>query len=100
MRLDTAIADAFAPHVGTGFRLAREGDEAIDVRLADVRALGRQPGAPREEPFILVFTGPADPILPQATYALEHAELGTLELFLVPVGRGADGHVAYEAVFN
>ena len=52
--------------------------------LAEANALPQSPGAPRE-PFSLIFTGPA---VAQGVYALEHPELGTLELFLVPVGPG------------
>jgi hypothetical protein len=53
--------------------------------------------APRQ-PFSLLFRGPAESVLPQATYPLQHAQLGTLAIFLVPISRGADG-VRYEAVF-
>jgi hypothetical protein len=37
--------------------------------------------------------------LPQATYAIENATLGRLDIFIVPVGRVSDGLV-YEAVFT
>ena len=49
--------------------------------------------------FSLFFRGPADAPLPQATYALEHDELGKLEIFIVPVGRDEQG-TDYEAAFN
>ena len=39
------------------------------------------------------------PALPQRIYRLEHAELGGLDLFLVPIGRDASG-ITYEAVFT
>ncbi len=38
--------------------------------------------------------------LQQRIHALEHPQLGRLELFLVPVGPGPDGVPRYEAVFN
>jgi hypothetical protein len=37
--------------------------------------------------------------LQQGMYELQHAHLGTLELFLVPVGQDHTG-LYYEAVFN
>jgi hypothetical protein len=51
------------------------------------------------ESFSLVFRGPADAPLAQGTYGLEDAELGALELFLVPIGRDARGF-RYEAAFT
>lgn len=48
--------------------------------------------------FRLLFRGPAEPVLEQATYSLAGAG-GAHDIFLVPVGRDARG-VAYEAIFN
>ena len=53
----------------------------------------------RREPFSLVFRGPVNPWLLQATHAVEHAQLGRLELFLVPIGPDEHG-MRYEAIFN
>lgn len=47
--------------------------------------------------FSLLFRGEVE--LPQATYSLQHAELGDVQLFLVPVGL-VDGHFEYESVFT
>ena len=55
---------------------------------------------PRSEPFSLVFLGPSNPILPQATYRLTHDRLGQLDIFIVPVGPDPQGRIQYEAVFN
>jgi hypothetical protein len=98
--LDDATPSTFEPHVATDFRLDLGSGPPIDLRLREVRALGLQPGAPRVEPFVLAFLGPATPILAQATYTLAHHDLGPLDVFLVPVGRDADANVQYEAVFN
>ena len=48
--------------------------------------------------FSLLFRGPVDPFLSQGTYRLDHAELGALDIFLVPIGPDAEG-MRYEAVF-
>jgi hypothetical protein len=37
-------------------------------------------------------------VLPQATYPVEHDELGRMEIFLVPIGPDGSG-MRYEAVF-
>lgn len=50
-------------------------------------------------PFSVVFSGPSEPVLPQGIHTVEHEQLGTLELFLVPIGPGEEG-MRYEAVFG
>lgn len=101
--LDTLTPDSFLPHVGTVFRLrAPGGAGTLDLALVSAQAVGssRRSGAVRERAFSVVFLGPAGaPILPQATYRLEHEEMGALDLFLVPVGIDG-GRAQYEAVFN
>ena len=90
-------AETFAPHVGTTFRVLVEDANAgvSAIELAEVRLGTPQPGAPREQPFSLHFTGPADRLLEQGTYVLDHDQLGRLDIFLVAIGPGR-----YEAVFN
>ncbi len=93
--------EAFSAHLDTEFRLADPPPGGpIALRLTEVRGHGRQPNAPRVEPFSLLFTGPPQPILEQRIYRLEHLELGPLDIFLVPVGRDDSGSLCYEAVFN
>lgn len=87
---------SFEAHVGSGFRLS---GTDIELTLKEAVAVG----APntnigdniREQAFSLLFDGPRDPMLEQQTYELEHAEMGKLVLFLVPVGPGE-----YESVFS
>jgi hypothetical protein len=54
---------------------------------------------PEHPAFSLMFDGPAQPELTQQTYTMETADAALLDIFLVPVGRGASG-MQYEAVFN
>ena len=75
----------------------RSAAEEISLRLINIRKLGeakRAGGA-----FSLEFVSPAGPVLPQAIYALDHSALGSLAIFLVPIGRTQDG-VIYEAIFT
>jgi hypothetical protein len=93
--------ETLSPHVGTQFVLQDPlRDRSVALRLTEVRALGRQPNAPRAEPFALTFTGPPQPLLEQRTYRLEHPVLGPLDIFIVPVGTDESGALCYEAVFN
>ena len=100
MDVSLQTASYFERHLGLRFRL--HADDVVDVELLEVDEVGVGSGAPPQTaraPFSIVFLGPRDPILPQRIYRLEHDELGTLDLFLVPIGRD-DAGVRYEAVFT
>jgi hypothetical protein len=89
-------ADDFEARSGEGFALAAA-DREVELKLAAVQRLGhalRAGGA-----FSLQFHGPAGPAIPQATYPLRHEALGTLELFIVPLGP-KDGVNRYEVIFT
>ena len=81
----------FAEQIGTTFS-AVVGEAAVAFELAIASE-----GIPSEkyEQFSLEFTGPGDPTLPQATYSLDHAVFGTLDIFLAPIAVGR-----YQAAFN
>ena len=85
---------------GETFALHADAGAALPVILVEAQALSAPPGAARV-PFTLLFEGPGQAALPQATYGLAHQALGPapLDIFLVPVSRGPAG-VRYEAVFN
>jgi hypothetical protein len=90
----------FASEIGTEFKLAGDEQPPVALVLDAVELLPVQPGAPRAEPFSLVFVGPGQPQLEQRTHALVHSSLGLLEIFLVPIGHDDAGRLRYEAVFN
>jgi hypothetical protein len=68
------------------------------LRLVEAEATDERAASMARDPFRLEFLGPTDPVLPQRTYRLEHAALGPLEIFLVPIARDAGG-TTYEAIF-
>lgn len=90
--LRSLTADSFAAAQGTRFAVA-----GTDFSFELARVERRDASVPR--PFSLIFRAPGPGVLEQRTYPLEHADLGTLSIFLVPVGRNAE-FVEYEAVFN
>ena len=95
--LESASPADFTPLLNGEFELPGHSPDG-PLRLFAVDLLG--PGHPgRKEPFVLRFQGPAALRLPQSIYALQHAELGTLEVFLVQNGADAAGSY-FEAVFN
>lgn len=98
MTLDLAKAaiEDFSPHTDSEFHL----DGVPPLILASATTTGDSQRGKRA-PFALVFTAAHDDgYLPQGTYQLQHAELGTLELFLVPLGLEPSGLMRYEAVFG
>ena len=81
---------AFCAEVGDGQR--------VEQRLTEVGPLspaGSSPRALRCGSFSLVFTSAPEARFSQRIYALEQAQLGQLQIFLVPIGIGR-----YEAAFN
>jgi hypothetical protein len=91
--------ESFTPHVNSTFALAL-GESAIDLTLTQAT---RQPALPFpgmvREPFSLIFRSGSPVVLPQRTYPLKHAELGKLDIFIVPIARDAQG-IVYQALFN
>lgn len=89
--------DTFQPAVGEPFTVGGEGGAQIELVLVEAALGDSVPHAPRP-PFSLLFHGPSDPLLPQATYRFEHETIGAMEIFIVPLGHDDHGS-AYEAVF-
>ena len=98
--MDRHDVSVFATRRGQTFVMRLAGGEASELELVEVRDLGRRKTAGGEfSNYALTFLARKGPPLAQAIYRLEHAELGALDVFLVPVARDAEG-VRYEAVFN
>jgi hypothetical protein len=102
--LERFTIDTFRGQIGEAFRLRPEGVAPFDLVLESVTEIpvsGWRPEevAERRKPFSLVLLGPPTFVLPQAIYSFEHDQLGTFEMFIVPIGRDARG-VSYEAVFS
>ena len=91
---------AFTQLLHTTFRVRAEASPSVELALTEVKGWHseamEQQGMER---FSVLFNGPADSLLPQSMYTLEHEQLGTHDIFLVPIARDANG-IRYEAVFN
>jgi hypothetical protein len=96
--LESLTIDDFKPHVGSSFRVT---EPAVELRLERVAAVMESERARlKRQAFSLYFRGPAEPLMPQRIYRLNHKSFSEpLEIFLVPVGRTSEG-VEYEAVFT
>jgi hypothetical protein len=82
----------FTPHLHTIFKI--ETPAAIELELNEVSDRSNE----RIEQFSLLFNGPESPMMPQGTYALAHAQMGEVLLFLVPLGP-QNRQMVYQAVF-
>ncbi|MHC4695587.1 MAG: DUF6916 family protein [Planctomycetota bacterium] len=89
--------EAFSNCLHSKFRiLDKSSPTVIEAELVEVHE-GRS--SAQHEQFSVLFAGPCEPCLPQRTYEVEHAAMGSFDLFLVPIGADQDG-TRYEAVFN
>ena len=93
-------AQAFAALLGDVFTVVVGDGALVELTLDDVQRHGVNEGAPRAEPFSLLFSSPPSSTLAQATWTLQHGTLGDTAIFLVPIGPRPDGRMGYEAVFN
>ena len=88
--------DFFSGLQGKEMQLKLDEGESINLKLNEVTL---RPNAPKGwENFVLLFEGPAQPVLTQGTFELTCDE-HSFALFLVPV-EGDHSGVAYEVVFN
>lgn len=70
----------------------------IETTLVDCKKLGGPPTNNRD-PFSIVLRGPMDSPIDQNTYQVKNDAMGTMEIFLVPLGPDSTG-LQYEAVFT
>lgn len=89
----------FAQYINSIFRL--RGFTVVDVTLMKVEDTlpAKTSRAGGRESFVLFFSG-GSVALPQNTYIVEHAALGTFHLFVVPGGADENGAQGYTAVIN
>ena len=94
--LDSLHYEDFAPHINTRFQMQLGEAGVLEIELLSVE--DKSP-SPRQEQFVLTFRAPQNAPPQQGLFQLQHTALGDGTLFLVPIGRDAQGLI-YEAVFN
>ncbi len=98
--LETLQRSDFTGYLHQHFTVMLAGGDTLDLQLVEVMALGSAPAGRQRQPFSLIFRHDrTDAYLPQGVHTLHHAEMGQLELFLVPLGPAPDG-MRYEAIFT
>jgi len=96
LSLDTLHYEDYAPHLNSKFIVQLQNGSTMDLELTQVEEKSL---SPRQEEFALTFRAPLGAPLEQQIFNLQHEQLGSGLMFLVPSGKDAEG-VTYEAVFN
>ena len=91
--------EQFEPFLNSVFQIKYD-THTLELEFAKCEKLKSQAANQvRREPFSLLFLGPPRPVLPQRMYNFDFGELGSLEIFIVPIG--PDGsRMRYQAVFS
>jgi hypothetical protein len=92
----------FQPFLEQTFKVLPEGQDPLSWTLVDIHELKSSPmqeDRTTRLPFSILFLGDAEPVSPQGIYKIQHGEMGSMELFLVPIGPSTDGGMQYEAIF-
>jgi hypothetical protein len=93
--IESPTMETFSRLANTKFLMHFGESQSAELELVKVADVG---SSARQIQFSLLFVGRNAP-LSQGIYRVEHDELGTLDLFLVPIGRDQNG-IQYEAIFN
>ncbi len=97
--LDKLTVTSFSQYINQKFLVHIEGNDPLELTLIEATEVGAAQDPRYRQAFSVVFVGPAQPILPQRIYRVEHEEMGALDLFLVSLGPNRDGNTRYETVF-
>ena len=87
---------SFDPHLNTTFEVQTENMGIVDVELVEIT----EKSDDFAERFSLIFRGDKTRILHQAIHKMKHADMGDLDLFIVPIVHDKQDGIYYQAVFN
>jgi hypothetical protein len=90
-------AQTFSECLHSTFQIQVPGFGPVPVELTDVV---ERNDSPKLEQFSLIFHNAAGLHLQQAIYEMQHEKLGTVTLFLVPLGPHEGVGMDYQAIFN
>ena len=98
--LETLTDADFAKHLHTNFRIQLSDQSWYVLELVSVTPAGERRSPDVRQPFSLIFQHPdKTAYLPQRIYALEHPDMGALQIFITPLGPHEKG-MWYEAIFS
>ena len=88
--------EEFSKHLNTAFRIHLNETETVEAELIDV---SEHLVSPTQERFSIIFRTSNETFLGQGLRQFDHDQMGSFDLFIVPIGRNDKG-TSYEAVFN
>ena len=94
--LEHLSAEDFSKKLNTVFKVYYSDDRVFEAELVEVFELKTNVNV---ESFSLIFLIPVEFGFEQGVYKIEHPEMGTMELFIVPI-RQVESKIRYEAIFN
>ena len=90
----------FSKHLNTIFQIHYGAESTLDVELIEIRELVSDTTNPDRTPFSLIFYSiDRKNYLIQQIYTFEHPQMGSLEMFIVPLGPDEHG-MRYEVIFT
>ena len=89
--------DMFVDVLGSQFTLKASEELSVDLELSEVSNLKE---TSFQQVFSIILLLPPPYQLEHGLYDLQHQKLGTIQLYLAPVGAAEDGRLQVEAVFN
>ena len=99
MDIADVTIETFEGREGQKFSIQFE-DGTLELTLVAVERMPEEWGrGETREPFSIMLEEPGGRLLPQATWPLDHDELGRLELFLVALEPEGDA-ARYQAIFT
>ncbi len=108
MQLDKVTSDDFKPFLKQTFQIIAEPSASVEAELIQVKELpvayedeiDAEDAPTRRKPFSLLFrSAQKDEYLPQKIYTIQHDQMGSLDIFLVPLGPDSEG-MRYQAIFT
>jgi hypothetical protein len=94
--IDRLNSKSFSEQLNTTFQVNVPELGVLPLELIEVKEYEYNPGV---EQFILIFRGPKSPWFPQKIHTLQHDVLGTMDLFIGPMGLDDKG-MQYQVVIN
>ena len=94
--LDSLHYADFAAHINSKFKAYLNEATILELELTSVT---ESSPTPKQEQFVLIFRAPLSAPPHQQMFQLEHAQLGSGLIFMVPIAKDASS-VTYEAIFN
>lgn len=99
--MSTAISiDSFIPLLNEKFIIYTDSKvEDISAFLIEVTPLINSDEECRRQSWSLTFQFPPEPVVEQGLYEFEHAAIGRVSIFVVPISQNDSG-ICFQAIFN